>query len=289
MPYCFVCKNRCQGRGPRARQELPGFSGQNAGLFSCDCCWASVKEASNLSWTAEAHPYLPTWASITPRPSMPADSSAVHTFSPRSARRHLQPGVPQHKGTTQAQVRRASAPARPLSRVLTLPHPRPQAAVSAGAAQTAAGFLRPLQREAVALSTAPEIEALSHHTGVAISKFFAADTEARRLWISGVLGGIFAQQGPCELCAALGALVPQLSEEGAGQIALIAVSRIDAPELLVNLLVEALQSPPITLGTRNLAQIGAFRAQSEPSNHTRHAQPRSNWRTQGQIRALQSH
>ena len=175
---------------------------------------------------------------------MPADSFAVHTFSPRSARRHLQPGVPQHKGTTQAQVRRASAPARPLSRVLTLPHPRAQAAVSAGAAQTAAGFLRPLQREAVALSTAPEIEALSHHTGVAISKFFAADTEGRRLWISGVLRGIFAQQGPGDLCAALGAQVPQLSEAGAGQVALIAVSQIDAPELLVNLLVEALHRRP---------------------------------------------
>jgi hypothetical protein len=59
----------------------------------------------------------------------------------------------------------------------------------------------------------------AHHSGVVISKFFAADTEGRRLWISGVLRGIFAQQGPCDLCATLGALVPQLSEAGAGQVA----------------------------------------------------------------------
>ena len=64
------------------------------------------------------------------------------------------------------------------------------------------------------------------------------------MWITIFLRGIFAQQGPGDLCATLGALVPQLSEEGAGQVALIAVSRIDAPELLSNLLVEALHRRP---------------------------------------------
>ena len=110
-----------------------------------------------------------------------------------------------------------------------------------GAAQTATGFLRPLQKVAGEHSTSTEdLRTFGSQVGKALGKFFGAGSTKRQVWTSSVSCGFMEELADEDLCVEARSIVPKLCESYATNVAHAAIKRVESTELLVSILDEVL-------------------------------------------------
>ena len=124
-----------------------------------------------------------------------------------------------------------------------------------GAAQTATGFLRPLQKVAGEHSTSTEaLRTFGVQVGIALGESFSAGSTKRQVWTSSVSCGFMEELADEDLCVEARSIVPKLCESYATNVAYAAIKRVESTELLVSTLDEVLHRRTRVMGTNRVAR-----------------------------------
>ena len=124
-----------------------------------------------------------------------------------------------------------------------------------GAAQTATGFLRPLQKVAGEHSTSTEaLRTFGVQVGIALGESFSAGSTKRQVWTSSVSCGFIEELADEDLCVEARSIVSKLCESYATNVAYAAIKRVESTELLVSILDEVLHRRTRVMGTNRVAR-----------------------------------
>ena len=124
-----------------------------------------------------------------------------------------------------------------------------------GAAQTATGFLRPLQKVAGEHLTSTEaLRTFGVQVGIALGESFSAGSTKRQVWTSSVSCGFIEELADEDLCVEARSIVSKLCESYATNVAYAAIKRVESTELLVSILDEVLHRRTRVMGTNRVAR-----------------------------------